>query len=99
MAMRALVSFLAAIALLVVIWSLGGPVGAWLNAPGLLLLRAAGALGLFAARRDPTLREWLWLGTALSAVVWWLVAYAALALVGRRRHGTEGHADRRGGGE
>ena len=78
----------------VIIWVLGGSSGAWLNAPGLLVLRGAKALGIPATPRQPSLREWLWLGSLLSALFWWLAAYAALSAVRRygRRRNREGEA-------
>jgi hypothetical protein len=51
---------------------------------GLLLLRAAGALGIPEPGTQPTLRSTLWLATALSSLFRGLVAYAALMLAGRR---------------
>lgn len=96
--MKALVSLVAAPVILVVIWELGGPVGAWLNVPGLLLLRAAAALGIPEPGTEPTLRGWLWLGTALSTFFWGLVAYAASMLAGRRgRAGPEKRTNAEGG--
>lgn len=83
---------------LVVVWVVGGPVGAWLNAPGLLLLRAEAALGIPGPGTAPTLRGWLWLATALSALFWGLVAYAALMLAGRRRNAGPAKRTEAGGG-
>ncbi len=96
--MKALVSLVAAAVILVVIWAVGGAVGAWLNAPGLLLLRAASALGIPEPITEPTLRSWLWLATALSTLFWGLVAYAASMLAARRgRAGPEKRTNAEGG--
>ena len=95
--MKALVSLVAAPVILVVIWELGGPVGAWLNVPGLLLLRAAAALGIPEPGTEPTLRGWLWLATALSTLFWGLVAYAALDARRTARSRWPGEASERGG--
>lgn len=90
---RVLCSFLAAVLVAGIIWMFGGPLGAWLNAPGLLMLRGAMALGIFRAVHEPTLREWLWLGTVLSVLFWWLLIYLALALkAGQDRRGLRGRS-------
>ena len=80
---RVLPSLLAAGVALVLIWMLGGPVGALLNAPGLLLLAGARGLGV-STGSEPSLGAWLWLGTGISVSFWGLAVYAALALRDRR---------------
>jgi hypothetical protein len=71
---------------LLVIWALGGPGGALLNAPGLLALGGARRLGV-STGSEASLRGWLWLGTAISAAFWGLAVYAALAAADRRSGG------------
>jgi hypothetical protein len=80
---RVLRSLLAAGGALVVIWALGGPVGALLNAPGLLLLGGARRLGV-STGSEPSLGAWLWLGTGISVSFWGLAVYAALAALDRK---------------
>jgi len=91
-------SLLTAIVILGIIWSVGGPVGAVLNAPGLLLMRGAAALGIPGPGAEPSLREWLWLGTALSTLFWWLVAFSVLVVAGRRRRAGPGGGPNAGAG-
>lgn len=82
--MKVLWSTLAAAVAAALIWVLGGPFGAALAAPGLLLLRGAAALGAAPGGREGSLRQWLQLGTALAVAFWWTATYVALALAGRR---------------
>ena len=86
MTSRLLRSLLVAAIVLALIWVLGGPLGAVLNAPGLLALEGARRLGI-SSGSEPTLRGWLWVGTGLSAVFWGLTAFAALAVADRRSGG------------
>ena len=83
MSRRLLRALLAAGGALVLIWALGGPVGALLNAPGLLLLGGARRLGI-AKGSEPSLGAWLWLGTGISVSFWGLAVYAALAASDRK---------------
>ena len=76
-------SLLAAGGALVLIWALGGPIGALLNAPGLLLLGGARRLGV-GTGSEPSLGAWLWLGTGISVSFWGLAVYAALAALDRK---------------
>jgi hypothetical protein len=82
--MRVLWSFLAAAIAACIIWTFGGPLGAWLNAPGFVMLHGAMRMGFPGATHDSTLREWLWLGTVFSVLFWWVLVYVALALVERK---------------
>ncbi len=83
MSRRLLRSLLAAGLALVLIGALGGPVGALLNAPGLLLLAGARRLGV-SPGSEPSLGAWLWLGTGISVAFWGLAVYAMLAARDRR---------------
>ena len=80
---RVLPSLLAAGGVLFLIWALGGPVGALLNAPGLVLLAGARRLGV-SPGSEPSLGAWLWLGTGISVSFWGLAVYAALAARDRK---------------
>lgn len=90
MSRRALRSLLVVVIVLLVIWVLGGPLGALLNAPGLLALDGARRLGV-STGSEPSLRGWLWLGTAISALFWGLAVYGALAAMDRRSGARGGH--------
>jgi hypothetical protein len=68
---------------LVLIWALGGPIGALVNAPGLLLLAGARRLGV-STGSEPSLGAWLWLGTGISVSFWGLAVYAAFAARDRK---------------
>ena len=83
MSRRDVRSLLAAAGVLAVIWAVGGPIGALLNAPGLLLLGGARRLGV-STGAEPSLGAWLWLGTGISVSFWGLAVYAALAARDRR---------------
>ena len=83
MSRRVLPSLLAAGGTRVVIWALGGPIGALLNAPGLLLLGGARRLGV-SPGSEPSLGASLWLGTGISVSFWGLAVYAALAALDRK---------------
>jgi hypothetical protein len=39
------------------------------------MLAGARTFGIFPALHEPNLREWIWLGTILSALSWGLVVY------------------------
>ena len=80
---RILGSLLAAGGALVLIWVLGGPGGAVLNAPGLLALDGAKRLGV-STDSEPSLRAWLWLATGISALFWGLAVYVTLAAMDRK---------------
>ena len=86
MSRRLLRSLLAAGGALALIWVLGGPVGAALNAPGLLALDGARRLGVSTVS-DPSLRAWLWLATGISALFWGLAVYVAVAAADRSSEG------------
>jgi hypothetical protein len=77
---KALWSVAAAGAVLVITWIVGGSIGAALNAPGLLLLAGARALGALPRLFEPSLGGWIWLGSILSALLWGLAVYVGLTI-------------------
>jgi hypothetical protein len=70
--MRLLWSVVGAVAALAVSWVAGGPIGAALNAPGLLLLGGARMVGALPGLHEPGLGGWIWLASILSASFWGL---------------------------
>jgi len=79
---KALWSVVAAAAIMVITWIAGGPIGAALNAPGLLLLAGARALGALHLP-EPSLGGWIWLGSIVSALFWGLAVYVGLTIAQR----------------
>ena len=82
--MRLLWSVVGAMAALTISWVAGGPIGAALNTPGFLILRGARMFGVLPGHREPSLGEWIWLASILSASFWGLVIYLVIGLVDRR---------------
>lgn len=83
---RALLSAAIAAVVVALIWVVGGPLGALLNAPGLMLLALARKAGI-SKGPEPSLRVWIGWGTVVSAVFWWGAACAAFAATDRRSAG------------
>jgi hypothetical protein len=82
--MKALWAAAAALAAVAVSWFVGGPVGGVLNAPGLLMLGGARALGILPRFEEPSLGRWIAVGTILSALFWGLATWLALRLAERK---------------
>jgi len=82
--MRLLWSVAGAMVALAVSWVAGGPTGAVLNTPGFLILGGARMFGVLPGHQEPSLGEWIWLASILSASFWGLVVYLVIGLVDRR---------------
>jgi hypothetical protein len=80
---RTLRALAIAAAVAAVIWIVGGPAGAALNAPGLLLLAAAAKSRILPGSPEPGLGRWILLGTIVSAAFWAVAAWVALGFVAR----------------
>ena len=55
-----------------------------LNTPGLIILGSARMFGVLPGHQEPSLGEWIWLASILSASFWGLVVYLVIGLVDRR---------------